>query len=140
MFLSQEIADSKGIFVQIYNLAEAQETTFATPSSFTFQVGFAANKDAKVYQPHIHTNVERVIKGTAEFIFLVQGFMDVVFLDELANRCATVTLRPQMAFLQIRGGHAITTHSNTKFFELKQGPYLGRDLDKYPVDFEGPST
>lgn len=140
MFLIQEIADSKGTFVQIYDLKQAQETTFATPGSFSFQVGFAVDREAKTYQPHVHTDVERTIKGTSEFIFVVDGCMDVVFLDELANPCAKVSLKPQMAFLQLRGGHAISTRPNTRFFELKQGPYLGRDVDKYSVDFRGYST
>jgi len=134
MPLTRTISDGKGIFVHIYDLADLEKTSFVTPDDFNFQVGFAVNDEAKTYQPHIHTGLERSIAGTAEFIFILQGVMDVVFLDEQAEPRGEVSLTAQMAFLQLRGGHAISTRPNTRFFELKQGPYSGHDIDKYAVD------
>ena len=38
-----------------------------------------------------------------------------------------------MALLQFIGGHKIEIAPGTKYFEIKQGPYYGRDFDKYDV-------
>ena len=40
-----------------------------------------------------------------------------------------------MALLQFIGGHKIEIKSGTKYFEIKQGPYYGRDFDKFNVKF-----
>lgn len=134
MPLTRTISDEKGVFVQIYDLTNLEKTSFVTPDNFNFQVGFAVNADAKTYQPHVHTPLERSIVGTSEFIFILEGVMDIVFLNEQAEPCGEASLTAQMAFLQLRGGHAISTRPNTQFFELKQGPYSGHDIDKYAVD------
>jgi hypothetical protein len=134
MKLTKEISDNKGVFIQIYDMAQATESSFPTPSTFALQVGFAFNEDAKVYQPHIHTDIERTTRGTAEFIYIISGRMNVTFLDEEAQACGEAELTAQMALLQLRGGHAIKTAPGTSFFEIKQGPYLGRDADKFIVN------
>jgi hypothetical protein len=133
MFLIEEISDEAGKFVQIFDTNLVTETKFITPESFNFQLGFAVDPDGRTYIPHVHTNIERTIFGTAEFIFVLSGQMNVTFLDGRGQPVREVSLRPQMGFLQTRGGHAISTLPGTRFFEVKQGPYAGRDADKFTV-------
>lgn len=133
MFLTQEFSDIDGVFVQIFDSSQAQATSFITPDSSNFQIGIAVNNDAKTYVPHVHTSIERTITGTAEFIFILQGRMDVVFLDGAGKPVGKTSITSQMGFVQTRGGHAISTEPNTRFIEVKQGPYMGHDADKYAV-------
>jgi hypothetical protein len=133
--LSREISDDRGVFVQIYDLSELESTTFVTPAEFSFQVGFAVNNEEKRYEPHIHTRLERNVTGTAEFILVLSGEMVVDFIDESMNFCGDATLKANTAFLQLRGGHAIRTLPKTRFIELKQGPYMGRDVDKFNIEY-----
>ena len=42
-----------------------------------------------------------------------------------------------MALLQLTGGHAFKILPGTKYFEIKQGPYLGKHADKEVFDDTG---
>jgi hypothetical protein len=58
----------------------------------------------------------------------------VDILDNEAKIIETVDLKDNMGLLQFFGGHAIRVKKGTKYFELKQGPYKGRDFDKFDVE------
>jgi hypothetical protein len=132
--LERVITDSTGPLAYLYDMSRIEGTVFTTPDECIFQIGLVRDADGKVYQPHIHTPLERNITGTCEFLFIVSGRMDIIVLDEQAKAVGTVVLTAQQALLQVRGGHAISTEPGTAFFEIKQGPYPGRDVEKYDVE------
>jgi len=133
MFLVEEIADAEGTFVQIFDTKFITQTKFITPNDFNFQVGVSVDTDGRDYVPHVHTNIERIIHGTAELIFVLAGRMNITFLNTAGEPIRDASLTAHMGFLQTRGGHAISTAPETKFFEVKQGPYAGREADKFVV-------
>ena len=137
MVLSREISDDRGVFVQIYDLSKLESTTFVTPPDFSFQVGFGVNDEEKRYEPHIHTRLERNVTGTAEFILVLDGEMEIDFLDENSTFCGVASLKTNMAFLQLRGGHAIRALPKTRFIELKQGAYMGPNTEKFNIEYPG---
>jgi len=110
------------------------KTIFPTPEDVSFQFGVGVNNEAKVFKTHIHKDAPRAIKTTSEFLYVLDGLMEIDILDKDATVIVTVQLKNNMAMLQFFGGHAIRTEAGTKYFELKQGPYFGRDFDKYDVE------
>ena len=122
------------LIAQVYSLESATKTSFPTPEDVTFQFGVGVNSEDKVYKSHIHKIAKREIETTSEFLYVVDGVMEVDILDEDAKIIEKVELTNNMALLQFFGGHAIRTKAGTKYFELKQGPYFGRDFDKFDVE------
>lgn len=127
----REIIGDNGIIAQVYNIGGMADRSFPTPENFPLQFGFRSSREPWVSPGHMHKPVNRSIIGTAEFIFVMKGELDVTFYDENEKVLDKIILTDQMAFLQIKGGHLLKFGSNTTYFELKQGPYLGKDFDKY---------
>lgn len=133
--MTRDILDSnKNLIAQVYELYQASESLFPTPDKETFQFGVGVINEDKVYRTHIHKRAERKVETTSEFLYVMNGEMQVDVLDEKHNLVEKVVLTDQMALLQFFGGHAIKVLKGTKYFELKQGPYKGRDFDKYDVE------
>jgi|SaaInlStandDraft_4_1057021.scaffolds.fasta_scaffold108483_1 hypothetical protein len=131
----KNVFDNQGeLIAQIYNIKEMNSSCFPTPEHFTFQFGYGQVSDEKELRPHIHKKLSRELTNTAEFIFVIDGSMFINVLDEGANEIASVTLKSDMCLLQHKGGHKISIAKNTRYFEIKQGPYFGNDRDKYFLD------
>jgi hypothetical protein len=127
---------SKTILVaQIFDINKMNGTIFPTPPSSTFQFGFGQITENKEIIPHIHKRVTREITTTSEFLYVIHGEMIIDILDEEEKFVKQIILKNNMALLQFIGGHKIEIKSGTTYFELKQGPYYGRDFDKYNVKF-----
>ena len=127
---------SKGVLVaQVYDMNKMNGVTFPTHETATFQFGFGQISEDKVLIPHIHKRVKREIETTSEFLYVIHGEMIIDVLDEEEKFLEQIILKNNMALLQFVGGHKIEIKSGTKYFEIKQGPYYGRDFDKYNVMF-----
>jgi hypothetical protein len=125
---------SKGTLIaQVYDMNTINGTNFPTPEPATFQFGFGQISKNKVLIPHIHKRVKREIETTSEFLYVIHGKMIIDVLDEEEKFVEKVILTDNMALLQFVGGHKIEIKSGTKYFEIKQGPYYGRDFDKYNI-------
>jgi len=118
---------------QIYDMNLIEGVAFPTPSDATFQFGFGEIISDKVLVPHIHKRVKREIETTSEFLYVISGEMIVDVFDEEEKFIEKVVLTDNMALLQFIGGHKVELKSKTKYFEIKQGPYYGRDFDKYEM-------
>lgn len=132
--MHRDIKVNGKLIAQVYDLNLSESSQFPTPDSATFQFGVGVNTEEKVFKTHIHKNAKRTIDTTSEFLFVVSGQMEVEILDENTQKVDIVILKDNMGLLQFFGGHAIKTSANTKYFEIKQGPYYGRDFDKFDVE------
>ncbi|WP_282125713.1 hypothetical protein [Marinifilum flexuosum] len=119
------------LIAQLYDMNSIEGVEFPTPSEATFQFGFGQIIEDKNLLPHIHKRVNREINTTSEFLYVVSGEMIVDVYDENEKFIEKVILKDNMALLQFIGGHEISLRAGTKYFEIKQGPYFGRDFDKY---------
>ena len=123
---------SNGILVaQIYDMNKFEGVHFPTPETAAFQFGFGSILENKILVPHVHKRVKREIKTTSEFLYVIKGTMILDVIDEDEKFIDQVILNDNMAILQFIGGHKIEIKSGTRYFEIKQGPYYGRDYDKY---------
>lgn len=128
------ILESNGeVVAHVYDMSTVTAKSFPTPDEFPMQFGVGVIDEEWTSKAHIHKCVTREVHGTAEFIFVLEGQLDVIFFDQSHTRIGRQTLTGNMALLQIIGGHELRFAKGTKYFEIKQGPYKGRDWDKYDI-------
>lgn len=124
------IMDDEVLIAQIYDLSQPGPVSFPTPETAEMQCGFGEIGKAKTVPAHIHNVVHRAISNTSEFILVLEGSMEVVFLNQSGKKLETLQLGALECFLQFAGGHQIDFAAGTRYIELKQGPYLGHYKDK----------
>lgn len=129
----ENIFSEKELIAQKYNMNDINSTIFPTPESAVLQFGVGISKEEKILNPHIHKRVQRIIDTTSEFLYVISGEMIVDIYNEKEQFLKSIVLNDNECLLQFIGGHAITLKENTKYFEIKQGPYYGRDFDKYDL-------
>ncbi len=126
----RDITFGKVLVAQIFDMDTPGPVIFPTPGEVEMQCGFGEVTEDRHIQPHVHNTVERQISNTSEFIYVIAGRMDLVFLDLRGQPISEAEIRAGQGFLQYVGGHKITITAGTRYFELKQGPYFGQVKDK----------
>jgi len=129
----QSIEKDGQIIAQIFDLRELTESVFPTPPQLPMQFGASVLNVDWTSKAHIHKSVSRHIIGTPEFIFLMKGSLEATLFSDDHSVMGTFVLTSNMALLQFSGGHELKFRKGTSYFEIKQGPYLGRDTDKYDL-------
>ena len=130
----KEIKVEDKLVAQIYTIDNINETMFPTPEENELQFGVGVAQEDKVLKTHIHKVFKREINNTSEFLYVLEGLMTVKIYHADESIIETVYLKPGMALLQFIGGHSIKLDKGTKYFEIKQGPYMGQDADKYFIE------
>ena len=96
---------------------------FITSNDAEFQwASFNLNEDTTI-ERHYHPKQERKISFTNEVLIVLDGELEVVIYDNQKNHIQTVNLKSLDTIALIDGGHGISFNSETKFIEVKQGPY-----------------
>ena len=96
---------------------------FITSNDAEFQLASFDLSDDTVIERHYHPKQERKIKYTNEVLIVLDGELEVDIYDNEKNHIQTVNLKSQDTIALIDGGHGISFNSQTKFIEVKQGPY-----------------
>jgi hypothetical protein len=122
------------LIAQKFQLDKITESVFPTPPECEFQFGVGVVDDEKFFQTHIHKNAKREIHKTSEFIYVLEGTMSIVILADDQSTVEKLSIKKNEGFLQYFGGHDIKADAKTRYFEIKQGPYYGRDFDKYIIN------
>ncbi len=82
--------------------------------------------------PHRHLPQDRNIKKTQEMFVLISGSIEVEMYDLDDKLIAKEILNPGDCYVYLGGGHGIKILTNDVFFyELKNGPYYGKEKDKF---------
>jgi hypothetical protein len=64
-------------------------------------------------------------------VIVLHGTMAARIFDEQRNLVETVTVRRGEMLILMNGGHDYTIlDDDTRIIEIKNGPFLGRDIDK----------
>lgn len=96
---------------------------FITSNDAEFQLASFNLSDDTVIERHYHPKQERKIKYTNEVLIVLDGELEVDIYDNEKNHIQTVNLKSLDTIALINGGHGISFNSQTKFIEVKQGPY-----------------
>jgi hypothetical protein len=131
--LYYDVYDLKGVrlICRFFNFNNISNTNFISSQFDEFQVGVGYQKDEnRNVQAHLHGEINRKLKKTSEFIYVLSGSIicNIYGIDKKII-CSRI-LKSKMALLQYTGGHSFKIMKNTRYFEIKQGPYISRELDK----------
>lgn len=87
--------------------------------------------------PHVHLAQESLCNTTTqEFLFVVNGKMEVAFFNDAGKRFHSEILLQGEALFHLRGGHAFRFLEPTRLIEVKSGPYRGREKDKVMLEHD----
>lgn len=95
------------------------------------QVGaWSYNKD-KDLLAHIHNEVDRTVNRTCEVLYVISGRLQATIysLDEVEIANFNVETGEILVLLECGHGYKIL-EDNTKVIEIKNGPYLGAEIDR----------
>lgn len=102
---------------------------FITDNQSEFQLASFGLEENTVIERHYHPNQNRYIVKTTEVLVVLNGELMIEIYDNDLNFVDQVLLEEKDTIALIDGGHGITCNTETKFIEVKQGPYK-EDIDK----------
>jgi hypothetical protein len=105
---------------------------FATSDDDFLQVGTWGYDSGKSLLPHIHNKgVERKIDRTQEVIHVIQGRLRARLFSEDELEIESLELNTGDTLILLGGGHGYEIlEDGTKVLEVKNGPYVGPQLDR----------
>ncbi len=85
----------------------------------------------KSFQAHQHLPLNRKTNTTQECWIVIEGKLRVDYYDEVGQLLDSYELLAGDCTITFKGGHNYhILESDTLVYEVKNGPYLGRDRDK----------
>jgi len=124
-----EIFDSSNnLLAKLIDVDNSNErSTFFTDDSKDFQAAVFNLKGGEKIQRHIHNKNVRKVETTSEAIYIVNGKIEVEIYDNSKNFIKKIDVNRGQLILLIQGGHAMNVLEDSKFFEIKQGPYIEKN-------------
>jgi hypothetical protein len=90
--------------------------------------GYDAGKELKA---HIHNEVERKVLWTQEVLFVRTGKIRSNIFDTSETKVAELEVGAGDVIILLRGGHGYDIlEDGTQVLEIKNGPYVGAELDR----------
>jgi hypothetical protein len=109
-------------------------TTFFSPPESSFQFGLLAHPAGFVEAPHFHATATRIITDLQQMFVVQRGVVAVLLYDDAGQFLREVILRIGDAIVLIHGVHAIRVIEDMQCISVKQGPFLGTEMDKVMVE------
>jgi hypothetical protein len=113
---------------------QVEETTFFSPPESSFQFGLLAHKAGFVEPPHYHKPITRTINDLQQMFVVQCGVVAVQLYSDDGDLLREIIMHPGDAIVLIHGVHAIRVIEDMQCISVKQGPFLGTELDKILVE------
>jgi hypothetical protein len=130
----KKIIDNNGDLLAIFTTDEdySKEKNFITESDQEFQLAsFNLKKDEEILR-HYHPDQKRHVTKTSEALVLLDGEIEVFIYDKNQEFITSEMMTSGSTCLLIDGGHSLNIKEDSKFIEVKQGPY---DIDTDKIRF-----
>ena len=126
-FKIEKLSHNKKVYaIIVRNISSAKNNFFLDNKLDYFQIGYQNLKNQTRLKSHRHKKRNSQIKKTDEIIYMISGKMKVFFYDDLNNLFSYKIIKKDDLIYLKYWGHGFKILSNdTKFFEVKQGPYKG---------------
>lgn len=124
------------LLIQINRLEDIPQgkLQLSDPKEF-LQIGAFALTPGEHIPAHKHVWKEGGKTITQESWIVIRGSIKVVFYDIDDTAIGEDILYPGDCFVTYYGGHSLTSiEPGTIFYEIKTGPYLGRENDKVDIN------
>jgi hypothetical protein len=134
--MTYEVIEADGVRYAeiIWADTRVEKTRFFSPANSSFQFGLLAHEAGFVEAPHYHHSVKREINDLQQMFVVQRGVVAVDFHDSEGKVFRQVTLRAGDAINLIHGAHCIRVLEDMQCVSVKQGPFLGDQLDKINVE------
>ena len=96
---------------------------FFTDNKLSQQVAYMSHKKGHLIQPHIHKKRLKKIYDTCEVLIILEGSIKVNFFSNNKKYLFNKILKKNDIIILLTGGHGFEILKNSKFIEVKQGPY-----------------
>ena len=124
------------IYARIYKNSQWPENlTFYTKDEDFIQVSTWNYDNGKHLKAHKHKIAERVSNRTQEVIFVKTGKLRAYFYGDDNKLICNKILESGDFVIIFAGGHSYDIlEDTTQIFEIKNGPYLGIEIDKELIE------
>lgn len=113
------------------NAAWNEGLNFFSQDSEFIQVGTWGYGEGKELKAHIHNEVSRQVLWTQEVIFVRSGKLRARIYNTEEQLVEQLIVVAGDVIILLRGGHGYDILENgTQVLEIKNGPYVGADLDR----------
>ena len=103
---------------------------FSEDSDF-IQVGVWGYDAGKQLKAHIHNPVSREVPWTQEVLYVRRGQISAAVYNTQEQVVANLIVNEGDVIILLRGGHGYEIlQDGTQVLEVKNGPYVGADLDR----------
>jgi hypothetical protein len=135
----QEIKSQDGQLIAVLVRASFRKNgvNFISEDDFPLQLGISGYKKGATIQPHFHVRRRTVIDQIQEVVYIEKGRATVNLCGSNGESLAPIEMRSGDTILLVDGGHGFEISEDTTIIEVKQGPYLGKDIDKTILDSSG---
>lgn len=117
----------------IWANTKVERTRFYSPAGSSFQFGLLANVAGYQEPPHTHRPVMRTISDLQQMFIVQRGKVAVQFFGPDGRMFREVILGPGDAINLVHGAHAIRVIEDMQCISVKQGPFLGDEMDKVEI-------
>jgi hypothetical protein len=134
--MSVEVVEHGGVkYAEVIRAdVRVSHTTFFSPPESSFQFGLLAHEAGFVEAPHFHAPVTRTIHDLQQMFVVQRGVVAVQLYSDGGALLREIVLRVGDAIVLIHGVHAIRVIEDMQCISVKQGPFLGTERDKVPVE------
>ncbi len=102
---------------------------FQTVDEESFQLASFNLEKNTVIEKHFHPEQERIVNKTSEVLVVIEGEIEVEIFDNQLTFITSEVIYKGDTLGLFSGGHGLKLNKNSKFIEVKQGPY-DPDTDK----------
>jgi len=133
--MSYEVIERDGMLYAeiIWADTQVEKTRFFSPSSSSFQFGLLAHQAGYAETPHLHRPVKREIDDVQQMFVVQRGVVAVEFYTNEGKKFHEVVLKAGDAINLVHGAHAIRILEDMQCISVKQGPFLGDEMDRVNV-------
>lgn len=130
--IEQTIEHNGEVYAKIFptNTSIEGGVYFVTDDNAPLQVGIFEREAGYKVVPHKHNPRELSLPYPGECIIVQSGKLAVKIFDDQWNTVGEAEVNTDECIVIMQGGHEMTMLEPSRIFEVKQGPYLGREQDK----------
>lgn len=134
--MAYEVIEFSGLIYAeiIWADTSVEVTKFFSPVKSSFQFGLLAHKKGFVEPAHYHHPVRREILDLQQMFVVQRGVIAVDFYSPEGVKFREVVLHAGDAISLAGGSHAVRVLEDMQCVSVKQGPFLGDQLDKVNVE------
>ena len=118
----------------IWSDTRVEKTTFFSQPESSFQFGLLAHQAGFTELPHYHKPFTRTISDLQQMLVVQRGSLAIMLYSDDGQLLRELVLRPGDAIVLIHGVHAVRAMEDFQCISVKQGPFLGTENDKIPVE------